>query len=520
MKYIVAHDTGTGGDKAVITDIRGSILHSVYSAYPLEYPETGWVEQNPELIWQTVAKTTLRVIGESGIDAGEIAGIGITAQMFNLLPVDERGKPLMHMISWLDERSVHEADKITAETWDGGNWRELFSNITGNIPMAKDIVPKILWLRDNAAEIWKKTYKLLDCKEYLIFKLTGEYFTDYHGASVFFLTDYISGKWSQPLLEKIGIPLHMLPGIRRPIETAGEVTEEAARISGLKAGTPVVLCAGDVAAAQTGAGANRAGEVHLSLGTATWLGVSSKKPLNNSKSAFWTLRHADYKKFIVAGEMETGGGALMWLRDKFLGPAGGEAEGAEKTGSRGPALPYAALSSLAEKAPPGSDKLIFAPWLSGERAPVLDHYAKGGFVGINLNHGKEHFVRSVMEGVGFQLKWIMDEMEKTGLEIGKIHAVGGGLKSKVWPQIISDILGCSLHIVRDPENAGAAGTALITAVGLGFINSVDSIDELISFSKVIRPNVENRKIYDNLYGIYRGIYKELYPLYHRIEFLF
>ncbi|RKX83188.1 MAG: hypothetical protein DRP57_08425, partial [Spirochaetes bacterium] len=458
MKYIIAHDTGTSGNKAVITDIRGSILHSVYSAYPLEYPETGWVEQNPDLIWRTVAETTLRVIDESAIDAGEIAGIGITAQMFNLLPVDERGKPLMHMISWLDERSVREADRITTETWDGGNWHELFYNTTGNIPMAKDIVPKILWLQDNAPEVWKKTYKLLDCKEYLIFKLTGKYLIDYHGASVFFLTDYISGRWSKPLLKKLGIPFYMLPGIRRPIETAGEVTEEAARISGLKAGTPVVLCAGDVAAAQTGAGANRAGEVQLSLGTATWLGVLSGKVLNNRKKPFWVLKHADSKKFIVAGEMETGGGALMWLRDKFLSPAGGVGERETKD----PVLSYAALSSLAEKAPPGSGKLIFAPWLSGERAPVLDHYAKGAFVGINLNHGKEHFVRSVMEGVGFQLKWIVDEMKKAGLEIGKIHAVGGGIKSKVWPQIISDILGYSLHIVKDPENAGAVGAALMT----------------------------------------------------------
>ena len=511
-KYIIAHDTGTGGDKAVITDIRGSILHSVYRAYPLEYPRAGWVEQNPELIWETVTETTSRVIDESGIDAEEVAGIGITAQMFNLLPVDSRGEPLMNMISWLDERSVREADEISDREWRG-----LFYNISGNIPMAKDIVPKILWLRDNVPEIWRSTYKLLDCKDYLIYKLTGKYLIDYHGASVFFLTDTASGKWSLPLLKKLKIPPHMLPEIGPSVETAGEVTEEAARLSGLKAGTPVVLCAGDVAAAQTGSGANKSGMVHLCLGTATWLGVSTGKLLNNSNRPFWALRHTDYKKFIVAGEMEPGGGALMWLREKFLSPAGrAEATGARTgNGKNGTALSYAALSTLAGQAPPGSGKLIFAPWLSGERAPILDHYAKGAFIGISLNHREEHFVRALMEGVGYQLKWIMDEMEKTGLKIGGIHAVGGGIKSKVWPQIISDILGRSLRIVKDPENAGAVGAALMTAAGLGFLNSVDSIDDLVLFSGILRPNPENRKIYNNLYGIYRGIYEELYPVYHR-----
>ena len=495
--YIIAHDVGTGGDKAVITDVKGTVLCSVYGSYPLVYPKPGWVEQNANLIWKTVAKNTLRVIEESGVNAGEVAGIGITAQMFNLLPVNSSGEPLMNMISWLDERSVREADRI-----GGVKWRDSFFDMTGNIPMAKDIVPKILWLRDNAPEIWKRTYKILDCKEYLVYKLTGKYLIDYHGASVFFLTDLVSGNWSLPLLKSLGIPVNMLPEIGRSTERAGRVTGEAAHLTGLRAGTPVVLCSGDVAAAQTGSGANRNGKAHLSLGTATWLGVSWKELLNNSVKPFWALRHTEYERFIIAGEMETGGGALMWLRDKFFGTA-------EK------ALSYETLSAMAENTPPGSDKLVFTPWLSGERAPVLDHYAKGAFVGINLNHRKEHFVRALMEGVGYHLRWIMEEMKKTGLNVDEIHAIGGGIKSKVWPRIISDILGCELHIVKDPENAGAVGAALITAVGLGFLKSIDGIDELIPISGVVRPNPENRVVYNNLYDIYRRIYKDLYPVYHR-----
>ncbi len=322
-KYIIAHDTGTGGNKAVITDTKGTILNSVYHSYPLIYTGPGRVEQDPEVIWEAVAKTTCSVIRESGIEPDDIIGLGITAQMFNLLPVDANGRPLMNMISWLDERSIDEADKLAA-----ADERAFFYDHSANIPMAKDIIPKIVWLRKKLPDIWKKTYKLLDCKEYLIHKLTGKFIIDRHGASVFFLLDPYTGRWSLPLLDKLNIPLDMLPEIRSPVEVIGTVTEKAAHAAGLKPGTPVVLCAGDVAAAQSGSGADGEGMAHLCLGTAAWIGVSSGKLYNNREKPFWALQHADHNKYIIAGEMETGGGALMWLREKLLrrsGPAEADA---------------------------------------------------------------------------------------------------------------------------------------------------------------------------------------------------
>ncbi|NOY10457.1 MAG: hypothetical protein GXP33_16610, partial [Spirochaetes bacterium] len=518
-KYIIAHDTGTGGDKAVITDTKGTILYSAYHSYPLIYSWPGWVEQDPEVIWEAVAKTTCSVIKESGIEPGDIIGFGITAQMFNLLPVDEKGKPLMNMISWLDERSIDEADKLT-----DADERAFFYDHSANIPMAKDIIPKIIWLRKRMPDIWRKTYKLLDCKEYLIHKLTGKFIIDRHGASVFFLLDPYTGRWSLPLLDKLNIPLHMLPEIRSPAEVIGTVTEKAAHTAGLKPGTPVVLCAGDVAAAQTGSGAGGEGMAHLCLGTATWIGVSSGQLYNNREKPFWALQHADHNKYIIAGEMETGGGALMWLREKLLnrgGPAEIDANAKGTAGNisdeKGGIMSYEVLNDLAEQVKAGAEHLIFAPWLSGERAPVLDHYARGAFIGIGLNHGKGHFIRAVMEGVGYQLKWIIDEMEKTGLNITTIHAVGGGIKSMVWPRIISDILGRDLSVVKDPVNAGAVGAAFMAAVGLGLYGNTEETDGFVGISNIVKPCKENREVYDNIYPVYRRIYDALSPIFPEIK---
>ena len=309
-KYILAHDTGTGGDKAVLCDLEVTVLFSAYQAYGISYPHPEWVEQDPDELWNTVAATTRQVIVNAGIDPDEIVGVGLSAQMWNTLPVDENGKPLTPMMSWLDLRSVEQAERVV----QGDNPDFLFKH-TGNIPTAKDSIPKILWLKENRPEIWKKTASLLDCKEYILFKLTGKMAIDYVGASVYFLFDPIKKCWSKEVCDRLGIPVEKLPPAYPCTEVIGEVTEEAAKLTGLKAGTPVVICAGDVAVAQSGAGANRENKVHLCIGTATWVGVSTSTFRNIPEKPLWGLCHIDPDKYIIAGEMETGGGALMWFRD-------------------------------------------------------------------------------------------------------------------------------------------------------------------------------------------------------------
>jgi len=503
--YILAHDTGTGGDKAVITDLQGKVIHSVYQDYGLSYPCPEWVEQDPDELWQTVAATTRRVIQESGIEPAEILGVGISAQMFNTLPVDSDCRPVTPMLSWLDLRSVEQADRLMAPEMAA----RLFE-YTGNLPTAKDVPPKILWLKEKRPDLWDRTAYLFDCKEYIIFQLTGKVVTDWVGASAYFLFDPLKKKWSKEACDLLGIPMEKLPPAFPCAQIIGEVTEQAARLTGLLPGTPVVNGAGDVSSAQSGAGANRTGKAHLCIGTATWVGVSASSFRNDPHKPFWGLSHIHPEKWVIAGEMETGGGALMWFRDAL---ATHEAQEARARGDSS----YTLIGQLAGAVPPGADKLIFLPWLSGERAPVLDHYARGGFLGISMSHTKGHFARAVMEGVAYHVRWICESMARLGYSFDAINAIGGGCKSEIWPQIISDVTGHPLHIVEHPLEAGAMAAALTVAIGMGIYDSADDMDDLIGIGKIVEPSSKRRPLYDDLYAIYRQIYTALTPIHHRLS---
>ena len=503
-KYILAHDTGTGGNKAVLCDLRGHVLHSVYQPYGISYPHPEWVEQDPAELWRVVAATTRQVIEQAGIDPGQILGVGVSAQMWNTLPVNEKGEALTPLLSWLDLRSVKQADRVGK-----GELASLIYQHTGNIPTAKDSIPKILWLKEEMPEIWQKTAYLLDCKEYILFKLTGKIAIDWVGASVYFLFNPYTKQWSQEVCQALDIPIEKLPPAFPCTEIIGEITPQAAMETGLKEGTPVVICAGDVAVAQAGAGANQEGKVHLCIGTATWIGISTSHFRNDPEKPFWGLNHIAPDKYIIAGEMETGGGALMWFRDALC-----EAE-KEQANSAGTSS-YAVLGALAESTPAGADKLIFLPWLSGERAPVLDHYARGAFIGMSLSHTKGHMVRAVMEGVAYHLRWICEAMEKVGFNIESFNSIGGGCNSPFWLQIISDVTGRKLKVVKNHLEAGAAGAALAVAVGMGVYANMDEVDQFVEISREVQPDDTHWKRYDALYQEYRQLYQALTPIHKRI----
>ncbi|MCA2002615.1 MAG: FGGY-family carbohydrate kinase [Chloroflexi bacterium] len=503
-KYILAHDTGTGGNKAVLCDLQGKILHSAYQSYGISYPQPEWVEQDPDELWQVVAATSRKVIQEAGVDPADIVGVGVSAQMWNTLPVDENGKPLTPMLSWLDLRSIKQADRVTS----GDMPAFLFKN-TGNIPTAKDSIPKILWLKEERPDVWARTACLLDCKEYILFKLTGKIAIDWVGASVYFLFDPYAKKWSKEVCDRLGIPLEKLPPAYPCTEVIGEITETAAKETGLKAGTPVVICAGDVAVAQSGAAANQEGKVHLCIGTATWIGVSTSTFRNDPLKPFWGLNHIDPKKYIIAGEMETGGGALMWFRDAFY------SEEKKLAAEQGKSV-YELINEQVDSIPPGSDKLIFLPWLSGERAPVLDHYARGGFIGLNMGHTKSHMARALMEGVAYHLRWICEAMERVGFQIDGFDGIGGGCNSAAWVQIISDVTGKPLRVVNNHLEAGAVGAALTVAVGLGVYPNMDALDDLIGIRREALPDAARWKRYDAMYREYRSLYEALTPIHRRL----
>lgn len=503
-QYILAHDAGTTGDKAVLLKQDGTLVESAYTPYPLRYPRAEWVVQDPEKIWEAVAKSGREVIARAGIEPAAIAGVAITAQMFNLLPVDRDIKPLIPMISWLDRRTTTQAEAIKASGYTDLLFRE-----TGNVPSAKDIVPKILWFKENYPGRWKKAYKILDCKEYLIFQLTGKVAIDWHGASVYFLFDPVKKLWSSAACQVLGIPEELLPDVHAPQKIIGGITSSAARATGLREGTPVVLGLGDVGAAQVGSGAIGAEEAHLCLGTASWVGLSSSRFITDQEKAFWALNHVEPDRWVIAGEMETGGGSLMWFRDNFC------QVDSKQEGER---LSYREISRMASAIVPGSDKLLFMPWLSGERT-IMDHFARAGFVGLSLNHGREHMARSVMEGVAFYLRWIIEELGNKDLPIEMMNTIGGGSTSPVWTQIIADVTGKKLKIVENTQEVGAIGAALTAATGLGLYSRLEeAAAQWISYSQVVKPQWHIKEaVYDSLFQEFKGIGNSLTPVYRRMN---
>ncbi len=503
-KYILAHDTGTSGDKAVLTDLQGRVIHSAYQSYGLAYPRPGWVEQDIEELWQALVATTRQVLSQSGVDPAEILGVGISAQGFNTLPVDEHIRPLCPMLSWLDLRSVKQAERLLH-----GEMRSFLIQHTGNLPTAKDIPPKILWLKEERPDLWERTAYLFDCKEYLLYQLTGRVCTDWVGASFYFLFDPHTRRWSEAVCERLGIPIDRLPAALPSAEVIGAVTPAAARLTGLLPGTPVVNGSGDVSAAQTGAGANRDGAAHLCIGTATWLGISTSQFRNHPEKPFWGLSHIHPQKWVIAAEMETGGGALMWFRDTLCQEEVRVADEEERSA-------YELLSEMARSTPPGADKLLFLPWLTGERAPVLDHYARGGWVGMNMGHTKAHMARAVMEGVAYHIRWMAEAMHEVGFAFETVRLIGGGAQSPLWSQIIADVTGLQLDVVEHPQEAGAMAIALTVAVGLGVYDSVDEVDALIGVARSVRPDPANRGRYNELYAIYRQVYEALKPVHRRL----
>jgi len=503
-KYILAHDAGTTGNKAVLVRQDGSVIGSAYTPYPLIYPCAEWVVQDPEAIWYAVAESSRAVVKQAGIDPAEVGGVAVTAQMFNMLPVDKKIQPLIPMVSWLDRRTIDQAEAIR----ESGYTSLLFQE-TGNVHSAKDIVPKIIWFKEKYPDKWKETYKILDCKEYILYQLTGKIAIDWHGASVFFLFDPVKREWSVPACQALGIPREMLPEVHPPQEVIGTITPSAAQITGLRVGTPVVLGLGDVGAAQVGSGAVGAGEAHLCLGTASWVGLSSSQFRNNQKNAFWALNHVVPDRWILAGEMETGGGSLMWFRD-VCGRTSREQTG-EKTS-------YQEISRMASSIRPGSDKLLFLPWLSGERT-IMDHFARGGFIGLSINHSRDHIARAVMEGVAFNLRWIIEELENTGVSIELMHTIGGGSTSAVWMEIIADVTGKHLKIVDHTQEVGAVGAALTAAAGLGMFPSIEEAAERwVSYRHVVNPRWKIKEnIYDSMYQEFKEIGKLLTPVYRRMN---
>jgi xylulokinase len=407
------------------------------------------VEQDLEAMLAALGKASRAVLGAE-IDPAAVAAVGVTAQMFSIVAVDGNGTAVRPMVSWLDQRSEAEAGELRRRAGGDGGYGRFDA-----VPTGKDIMPKIAWLLRHDPD--PRTSWYVDCKDAVVARLTGTVAVDPCGASAYRLVDPASGAWDAESCRLAGIPIERLPPIHDAAAIVGRVTREAAELTGLVAGTPVVVGAGDVPAGQIGAGANRHGDAHLSLGTAAYFGISSDRRLADPERRLGPLRHVLAGRWIVWLETATGGGALAWFRRQLAGLT-----------PRGAALPDhdemdRAVAAVADE----MDGLLFAPWLTGERVPLFDDAVRGGFLGLALHHGAPHLARAVMEGVACQIATAFEYGLAYGLEPASIRAVGGGGIGAVWAGIIADTLGRPLDVVAEPQDAAARGAAACALVGAG-----------------------------------------------------
>jgi xylulokinase len=491
QRWVVGHDVGTSGNKTVLCDLDGRVVATAYEPYPLVRPRPGWVEQDPDLITAAVLTGSRAVVEQSGTHADEVLAVGLSGQMFNAVAIGADGKALMPMLSWLDVRSAPQAEAIER----GFDLDAQFERY-GNVFTAKDIVPKILWIRDARPDVWRRAAAFVDCKDYVNARLTGQIATDYAGASATFVFDVRDHRWNDDIALELGLPRERLPPTRQATAVLGGLTAECAPAAGLRPGTPIVVGAGDVPAGQLGAGAAQPGETHLSLGTACYFGVTLASPLSDPGRRLGVLCHVDPQRWLLWTEMETGGGAIAWWREVLGGATGA-----------GP-LAGADIDRLAGAVSPQDVDLLFAPWLTGERVPLWDHDARGAFVGLSIHHGPGHLARAIIEGLAYQLRSALEYAEAFGQNIGEIRVIGGAGLGEVLPRVLADVLGRQLTIVADPQSAAARGAAMCALAGVAG-RDLDRLASATTIARHIVPDARHRPLYDDRYEVFKHLHDAL-----------
>ncbi|RLC61617.1 MAG: hypothetical protein DRI80_08325, partial [Chloroflexota bacterium] len=392
-QYIIAHDVGTGGNKAVLVDTEGNIHASAFQPYPVHYPRPNWAEQEPEDWWQAVAATTRQVLEQSGVAPRDVLAMVYTTQMLGIVPMDRNEQPLRRAIIWLDGRAPEQAERIMRKFLG----KRVFALIAGAELSGKDGLPKLLWLKENEPEVYEGMACFLDVNGYLTYRATGRTVFEWSCASAFGL-DLKKKDWLRSIIRYVGLDPEKFPPLVRSIDRAGGLTAEAARECGLLEGTPVFGGGGDVPIAAVGSGAVGEGEGHIYLGTSGWVGVVTEKT-PTGRHGVACIHSADPDKALLLAEMETAGACLKWIADQFY-----------RHEQADPAIPnvYALMDRDVESIPPGSDFLVCTPWMYGERAPIADTWVRSTFFNISADHTREHLLRAVYEGVAYNLRWIVE----------------------------------------------------------------------------------------------------------------
>lgn len=496
--YLIAHDLGTSGDKVSLFSTSGELIKSYVVPYDVHFFHENYAEQDPQDWWKAVCKSTKWILQD--ISADEVAAVSFSAQMQGCVLLDDKGTVLRPAIIWADQRAEEEAKLLEEKI----GFDRMYQ-ITGHRPGPSCSIEKLMWVKNHEPDIYKRTYKMLQAKDYIIYKLTGEFVTDYSDASGTNALDLEHMCWSKEILKAAQIEEDKLPGLLCSVDIAGKVTKEAAAETGLSTKTLIVCGGGDGPCSAVGAGCINDEEIFTTFGTSAWIGGTTTQPFIDEDKVLFCFAHVIPDRYMPCGTMQAAGSSYSYIKNALCKL---ETEKAIEEGKN----PYDVLNQMIKNSPPGAKNLIFLPYMLGERSPRWNPDTSGSFLGIKMEHNKDDYVRAVIEGVAYNLELILQSYRKY-LKVDHMIMTGGGAKGEIIGQILSDVLNVSMTKPDHVEEATSIGAAVIAGVGAGIFSGFDEVKRFLSFHEAQKPNPENVQVYEKLKPVFDHSYYALLDLY-------
>lgn len=495
--YLLGIDIGTSSSKAVITDERGHIAATASVTHEVSMPHPGHFEHDAEAVWwHDLVLLCREVLAKGGVEAELIRAVGVSAISPAVLPLDNKNRPLRPGILYgIDTRATAECAELSATVRDQFGAPVIFNS--------QSVAPKLLWLRRNEADVWARTHLILGAEGYLVYRLTGEATIDIYDSSAYSpLADTNGMEWIDKYPDICDAS--QLPRRVWSTDVVGEVTRDAARMTGLAAGTPVISGTADAAAEATSCGLALEGDLMLMYGTSSFfiLRTDGLRP----SASFWAVRFLEEGTFAVAGGMATAGGFPAWFREVI----GHSSSAVTRAGE------YDDLMHMARQSVPGAHGLIALPYLAGERTPFFDPHARGGFLGLTVRHNRGDLYRAVLESIAYGIRHNLEQFEKDGYEVRRILAIGGGTNNPLLLQLVSDIGG--VEQLLPAETVGAAlGDALRAGVGIGVFADLAEAASVVGYSRALKPDPTDKAVYDRMFHVYKDFYSKTAALMPDLE---
>ncbi|MDR0759243.1 MAG: hypothetical protein LBF74_03940 [Treponema sp.] len=497
---ILVYDIGTTSVKSAVFDLSGFPAGSVSVAYKTEYPRSGWAEQDPEQFWFAAVRGTRELLALPEVSAIEIVAVGLAGHMNGCLPVDAEGNPCYPELIHADSRSGRQSARIRGLLGEDYLYRETANPTDGHLSL-----PKILWLKDEQRAAFDKTAWFLNAKDYLRFKLTGVLGeTDFSDASLTGAFNLEKRDWSWNIIDVLGLPRERFPAVRSGVEGGGYISKEAAAVLGLKPGIPVSVGGGDAACATRGSGVSGSGQAYISLGSSAWVSRLSSAPVLDPKRRMQNFFDLDGRSCNVCGTLQSAGSAVDWAFRLLRG-------------SESVSSDYRQIEKDLDTVPPGSEGVIFLPYLMGERTPHWDASARGLFIGLSLSSGPQSLLRSVYEGIAFGLKEIIDIYGDLSMPIDSLILLGGGTRGAFWRRIICDVIGKPLIIHPFPTHAISLGAAMAAGVSAGiWPNLEEAPGSGVPAGERLTSEPSKNAVYARYYGLYQEIYGRVKPVFDEL----